>query len=146
MRPSTLFAGLIVGFVVAATAASVNDDEGISAAVPWNNRFDERIYADAPNYLTYQLNHKRYYSVPYHPVARLRSSQNAGVPIPYAIRNNMNEDENRFEPPVWKPTAAELLALLMNRKKGGDPDLENTNIMRFGISKRTRFDGDNYFY
>lgn len=82
--------------------ARVADDgaEGLSApaVVPWDDgRLDERIYADAPNYLTYQLNSKRY-SVPYHPVARLRASQSSGVVLPYAMianRNYVNDDGNR---------------------------------------------------
>lgn len=72
----------------------VSDDE----AAPWeDSRLDERIYADTPNFLTYQLNHKRY-AVPYHPVARLRASQTAGVVLPYAMianRNYVNDDGNR---------------------------------------------------
>ncbi|KAL5241723.1 hypothetical protein ACI65C_009133 [Semiaphis heraclei] len=140
----TLVASLVFGFVAAFTA-NINDDsnEGLSAvAAPWDgSRLDERIYADTPNYLTFQLNRKRY-SVPYHPVARLRASQTAGVVLPYGMitnRNYVNDDENRFEP-VWKPTAAELLTLLMNRQKNMDTGTDNTNFMRFGISKRTRFD------
>lgn len=72
-------------------------DENLSASSPWeNNRLDERIYADAPNYLTYQLSRKRY-SVPYHPAARLRASQQAGVVLPYAMidRNYEIDDGNR---------------------------------------------------
>lgn len=79
----------------------VTDDgtEGLSAvAAPWeDSRLDERIYADTPNYLTFQLNRKRY-SVPYHPVARLRASQTAGVVLPYAMianRNYINDEGNR---------------------------------------------------
>ncbi|KAF0769719.1 Uncharacterized protein FWK35_00019815 [Aphis craccivora] len=116
----------------------VTDDnaEGLSAVpAPWeDSRLDERIYADTPNYLTFQLNSKRY-SVPYHPVARLRASQTAGVVLPYAMianRNYVNDDANRFEP-VWKPTAAELLTVLMNRRKNTDTGMDNTNFMRFGI-------------
>ncbi|XP_050053095.1 uncharacterized protein LOC126548975 [Aphis gossypii] len=140
----TLVAGLVFGFVAASTAAGITDDnaEGLSAVpAPWeDSRLDERIYADTPNYLTFQLNSKRY-SVPYHPVARLRASQTAGVVLPYAMianRNYVNDDANRFEP-VWKPTAAELLTVLMNRRKNTDTGMDNTNFMRFGISKRTRF-------
>ncbi|CAH1711936.1 unnamed protein product [Aphis gossypii] len=139
-----LVAGLVFGFVAASTAAGITDDnaEGLSAVpAPWeDSRLDERIYADTPNYLTFQLNSKRY-SVPYHPVARLRASQTAGVVLPYAMianRNYVNDDANRFEP-VWKPTAAELLTVLMNRRKNTDTGMDNTNFMRFGISKRTRF-------
>ncbi|XP_060863622.1 uncharacterized protein LOC132940183 [Metopolophium dirhodum] len=140
----TLVAGLVFGFVAASTAGITDDGtEGLSAVgAPWeDSRLDERIYADTPNYLTFQLNRKRY-SVPYHPVARLRASQTAGVVLPYAMianRNYMNDDGNRFEP-VWKPTAAELLTVLMNRRKNADTGMDNTNFMRFGISKRTRFD------
>jgi len=78
----------------------VTDDgaDSLSEAIPWDDsRLDERIYADTPNYLTYQLNSKRY-SVPYHPVARLRTSQNSGVVLPYAMianRNYVNDDGNR---------------------------------------------------
>jgi hypothetical protein len=78
----------------------VTDDvsEGLSDPSPWeDSRLDERIFADTPNYLTYQLNHKRY-AVPYHPVARLRASQTAGVVLPYAMianRNYVNDDGNR---------------------------------------------------
>ncbi|KAL4143444.1 hypothetical protein QTP88_005775 [Uroleucon formosanum] len=140
----TLVASLVFGFVTASTAGITDDGtEGLSAvAAPWeDSRLDERIYADTPNYLTFQLNRKRY-SVPYHPVARLRASQTAGVVLPYAMivnRNSMNDEGNRFEP-VWKPTAAELLTVLMNRRKNTDIGMDNTNFMRFGISKRTRFD------
>uniref|UniRef100_A0A2S2P605 Uncharacterized protein n=1 Tax=Schizaphis graminum TaxID=13262 RepID=A0A2S2P605_SCHGA len=140
----TLVASLVFGFVAASAAAGITDDgtEGLSAVpAPWeDSRLDERIYADTPNYLTFQLNSKRY-SVPYHPVARLRASQTAGVVLPYAMianRNYVNDDANRFEP-VWKPTAAELLTVLMNRRKNTDTGMDNTNFMRFGISKRTRF-------
>ncbi|XP_025412036.1 uncharacterized protein LOC112684636 [Sipha flava] len=140
----TLVAALVFGFTAASTG--INDDvsEGLSDPSPWeDSRLDERIFADTPNYLTYQLNHKRY-AVPYHPVARLRASQTAGVVLPYAMianRNYVNDDGNRFEP-VWKPTAAELLTVLMNRRKNTDTGMDNTNFMRFGISKRTRF---NYY-
>lgn len=140
----TFVASLVFGFVAASTAGITDDDnDGLSAVpAPWeDSRLDERIYADTPNYLTFQLNRKRY-SVPYHPVARLRSSQTSGAVLPFAMianRNYMNDDGNRFEP-VWKPTAAELLTVLMNRRKNADTGMDNTNFMRFGISKRTRFD------
>ncbi|XP_025197269.1 uncharacterized protein LOC112596035 [Melanaphis sacchari] len=145
MARLTLVVGIVFGFVAAsAVGITTTDDgtEGLSAvAAPWDDsRMDERIYADTPNYLTFQLNSKRY-SVPYHPVARLRASQTAGVVLPYGMianRNYVNDDVNRFEP-VWKPTAAELLNVLMNRRKNTDTGMDNTNFMRFGISKRTRF-------
>lgn len=41
--------------------------------------------------------------------------------------------------PVWKPNAAELLTMLMNRRKNSEL-MDNTNFMRFGISKRTKTD------
>jgi len=79
----------------------VTDDsnEGLSAvSAPWeDSRLDERIYADTPNYLTFQLNSKRY-AVPYHPVARLRASQTAGVGLPFGMitnKNYINNDGNR---------------------------------------------------
>jgi len=46
--------------------------------------------------------------------------------------------------PIWKPNAGELLTMLMNRRKNTESGMpENTNFMRFGISKRTRFNDDN---
>ncbi|XP_050441168.1 uncharacterized protein LOC126846090 [Adelges cooleyi] len=133
--------GTLVFFVAASTALMSDDGaEGLPTG-PWDDsRMDERIYADTPHYLTYQLNSKRY-SVPYHPVARLRASQ-AGVVLPYAMITNreyMNDEGNRFEP-VWKPNAAELLTMLMNRRKNTEPGFDNTNFMRFGISKRAHVD------
>ncbi|XP_050520425.1 uncharacterized protein LOC126893917 [Daktulosphaira vitifoliae] len=131
-----------VVFFITVGAAIISDEgaDGLAAA-PWDdNRMDERIYADSPHYLTYQLNSKRY-SVPYHPVARLRTSQTAGVVLPYAMITNreyLNDEGNRIES-IWKPNAAELLTMLMNRRKNAE-SLDNTNFMRFGISKRTKID------